>query len=366
MAWRFPVSAWLVLIGQLLASHGVVLQEAALRGNPVKKVIEMLETMQRKVKSEAAEKEKAFNKYICYCKSTTTTLNSQLAQAEQALPQLQSRVQEVAALQGSLESELAQHKKDGVEAQKAIASASELRQKEAQAFLKDSESQKESVDSVAAAIRALEQGQAESFLQTGSAAVLRRLSLSADMTTRDRDLLSSFLATDSSQPSGSQILGMLKQMKEEMSSSLNEMMGAEQQRIVEHQSLMEAKQKQQQVAMKAMEEKMLRLGELKVETQVLKGDLKDQTEGQKENQQFASDLDKTCSDKQQAWSRYQASEAEELRALSETVQLLSKDEVREKVQAAIYLQRPRRTQSVPAQGWISFLQTQSDEAEAGI
>eukprot|EP00913_Durusdinium_trenchii_P033248 g31125.t1 len=116
-----------------------------------------------------------------------------------------------------------------------------------------------------------------------------------------------------------------------MGSDLKEMKDSEQQRLAEHLSLMEAKRKQQQVAMKAMEEKMLRLGELKVEMQVLKDDLKDFVWPYQSNQQFATDLNKTCEDKEQAWSEYQALQAQELEALSETVEFLSKDQVRDAV-----------------------------------
>jgi len=111
---------------------------------------------------------------MCYCKDTSESLNLQLAEAAKSLPQLRSQAQEVSALQISLESEIRQHKKDRDEAKSAISSAAEIRKKEADAFLKDSQSQQESVDSLTAAIQALQQNRAASFLQTTGAVVLRR------------------------------------------------------------------------------------------------------------------------------------------------------------------------------------------------
>ncbi|CAK9043306.1 unnamed protein product [Durusdinium trenchii] len=369
--WRVTVAfvATVLAVGQIHDAHAVVLQEATLRRNPISKVIGMLESMEKKVKQEADEKHRVYDKYMCYCKQTGESLISQLAEAAKSLPQLRSRKQEVSALQASLEVEIEQHKKDREDAQSALSSAAEIRKKEADTFLKDSQNQQESLNSLTEAIRALQKNQEVAFLQSSSASILRRLSLSADMTTTNRDLLSSFLSARGG-PS-SQILGMLKQMKEDMGSDLKEMKDSEQQRLAEHLSLMEAKRKQQQVAMKAMEEKMLRLGELKVEMQVLKDDLKDQAEAQKENQQFATDLNKTCEDKEQAWSEYQALQAQELEALSETVEFLSKDQVRDAVGDATKGAETARTPSFGnlraiASEWKawSFLQTEADEAEA--
>ncbi|CAL1167802.1 unnamed protein product [Cladocopium goreaui] len=365
----FPALSWalLLVLGSLNIDAVKVQQEVsfASRRNPIAKVTAMLESLEKKVRSEGDEKKKVYDKYMCYCKDTSESLNLQLAEAAKSLPQLRSQAQEVSALQISLESEIGQHKKDRDEAKSAISSAAEIRKKEADAFLKDSQSQQESVDSLTAAIQALQQNRAASFLQTTGAVVLRRLSLSADMTTRNRDLLASFLS--SGVPSD-QVLGMLKQMKEDMGSDLEDMKSTEKKRLAEHASLMEAKRKQQEVAMKAMEEKMLRLGELKVEQQVLQDDLKDQTEAQKENSEFATALKKTCEEKEKAWSQYQASQAEELQALTETVDFLSKDQVRDTIRDATStaLLSTRARTSVdglsPVPAALSFMQVSESQA----
>jgi len=365
---RCGPSLWVAIfvLGHIPTIDAVqMLQEASVAShrNPIAKITGMLESLEKKVRREGDEKQKVYDKYMCYCKETSASLNLQLAEVAKSLPQLRSQTQEVSALQMSLESEIAQHKKDRDEAKSAIGSAAEIRKKEADTFLKDSQSQQEAVNSLTSAIGALEQNRAASFLQTTGASVLQRLSLSADMTSRNRDLLASFLSSGSV-PSG-QVLGMLKQMKEDMGSDLKDMQTAEKKRLAEHLSLMEAKQKQQEVAMKAMEEKMLRLGELKVEMQVMKDDMKDQAEAQKENLEFATALNKTCEEKQQAWNEYQAAQAEELQALTETVQFLSQDQVSDTLSAVSTsalvdtgVARTRRAEALS----LSFLQTSEVEA----
>ncbi|CAE7245327.1 unnamed protein product [Symbiodinium sp. CCMP2592] len=157
------------------------------------------------------------------------------------------------------------------------------------------------------------------------------------MTTEHREALSAFLASESSgeQPATGRILGMLKQMKEEISDNVKELLNLEKQRISEHESLLDAKQKEGEAAMKAMEEKMLRLGELKVEMQMVKDDIKDLEQHLGESSSFIADLKKTCDEKQQAWNAYQSAQAEEIRALSETVEFLEKNDVQGAVRGAM-------------------------------
>eukprot|EP00434_Breviolum_minutum_P045001 symbB.v1.2.040260.t1/scaffold7107.1/size19770/1 len=98
--------------------------------NPIAKITGMLESLEKKVRREGDEKQKVYDKYMCYCKETSASLNLQLAEVAKSLPQLRSQTQEVSALQMSLESEIAQHKKDRDEAKSAIGSAAEIRKKE--------------------------------------------------------------------------------------------------------------------------------------------------------------------------------------------------------------------------------------------
>ncbi|CAE7941599.1 unnamed protein product [Symbiodinium sp. KB8] len=373
-AWPHATSRWqavAALLAAILAVEGPMRAQAVAMhaearvagGNPIRKIIDMLETMRNKVQAEGDEKSKIFDKYQCYCKSTFAKLTSQMDQVKTGLPQLRSRVREVAALQATLESEVAQHKKDRDETRSTMESASALRKKESEAYLKDSASEKQTLDSVKDAIEAIEKGQGSAFLQTQRATVLRRLSVSAVV---------------GEQPATGRILGMLKQMKEEISDNVKELVNLEKQRISEHESLLDAKQKEGEAATKAMEEKMLRLGELKVEMQTVKDDIKDKADSEKESSSFFADLKKTCDEKQQAWNAYQSAQAEELRALTETVEFLEKNDVQGAVRGAMYkpsLMQKSPMSAVPISSrfmseskeergnWVSLLQMSAGSAD---
>merc|ERR1719424_2543619 len=99
------------------------------------------------------------------------------------------------------------------------------------------------------------------FLQTSAATVLRRLSLSQDMSDADRDLLSSFLMGGAKQgyaPASGEIVGILKQMKDTMEKDLAEVLAAEETAKKDFEGLVGAKEKQIAEATKAIEEKTKR------------------------------------------------------------------------------------------------------------
>merc|ERR1719408_236377 len=99
--------------------------------------------------------------------------------------------------------------------------ATAIREKEAKAYAASAAESKSNIAALGKAIPAIEQGMGASFLQTesGTVAVLRKLSVNMDMNSADRDLLSAFLedgASSSYAPKSGEILGILKQMKDEM------------------------------------------------------------------------------------------------------------------------------------------------------
>lgn len=335
--------------------------------SPVKKVLSLLQNMQLKVKAEGLEHSAVFDKYACFCKKSQTTLQDQQRQVEEALPQLRSRVREMGATRASLDSEIQQHNQMRDDGKKVIARAAEIRDKESQQYFQDEQSQKEIIQSLRQAIQSLAAGQQGVFLQTKSAETLRRLSLSADMTTSDRDMLSSFLSQgDSLAPSNTNgLLAMLKQIEEETSTDYEHMKKQEMQRIAEHRSLMDANSKQLSAAMQAIEEKMNRLMELKVEFVKVKADLKIAEESAKETASFSADLATSCQDKKQEWQTFEATRVEEMEALAKLVTFLDSGEIRNVIQSAknssALVQTANETMS-PA-STLSFLQLADGAAQ---
>merc|ERR1719224_297422 len=93
----------------------------AVNANPIRKVVNLLQGMQKKVAEEGAKKEKMFDQYMCYCSNADETLGASISAAETKIPQLQSSIKEGAALKKQLEAELKEAQVARVEAKDAIA-----------------------------------------------------------------------------------------------------------------------------------------------------------------------------------------------------------------------------------------------------
>jgi len=300
--------------------------------NPIRKVVTMLQMMQNKVTAEGKAAEELYDKFMCYCETGKEALEKSIADAEAKITQLEAAVKESAALKEQLEAEIKEHKASRAEAKDALAKAAALRKKEAGAFAGATEELASNIDALTRAIAALEKGVAGGFLQTSAASVLRRLSLSMDMSSADREMLAAFLSQGSSAeyvPQSGEIIGILKQMKDEMEADLAEAKANEEKAIADYKALVAAKKKEIEAATKAIEDKMTRVGELGVEVATMINDLEDTKEGLEEDKKFLADMDTICEQKKKEWAAYQKMMAEELLALADTIKILNDDDALE-------------------------------------
>merc|ERR1719169_166528 len=82
--------------------------QTSLSVNPIRKVVNMLQNMQKKVAAEGAKKEKMFDAYMCYCENADSTLGKSISDAETKIPQRESGIKEGAASKKQLEADLKQ------------------------------------------------------------------------------------------------------------------------------------------------------------------------------------------------------------------------------------------------------------------
>merc|ERR1719281_34112 len=105
--------------------------------NPIRKVVTMLQMMEKKVIAEGEKEEELYDKFVCYCKSSGGALSKSIADANTKIPELQSDIEEAESLMKQLKDEVAQHQADRAAAKQAMAEATEMREKEAAAFAKE-------------------------------------------------------------------------------------------------------------------------------------------------------------------------------------------------------------------------------------
>jgi len=298
--------------------------------NPIRKVVTMLQSMQTKITAEGEKREKMFDKYMCYCNNADETLGKSISDAETKIPQVGSAIKESAALKKQLESELKDAQVGRVEAKDSISKATALREKEAGAYAKTKSDAESNIGALSKAIPAIEKGMSGAFLQTQSASVLRKLSVSVDMAPEDREELASFLSQgDSYVPKSGEITGILKTMKDEMEKDFATATSEENDAIAGFEALVAAKKKEIEALTKAIESKTMRVGELGVKIAEMENDLEDTQEALAEDKKFLGDLDRNCELKKEEWAAYKKMEAQELVALADTIKVLNDDDALE-------------------------------------
>eukprot|EP00929_Paragymnodinium_shiwhaense_P032301 TRINITY_DN1792_c0_g2_i1.p2 TRINITY_DN1792_c0_g2~~TRINITY_DN1792_c0_g2_i1.p2 ORF type:complete len:733 (-),score=290.14 TRINITY_DN1792_c0_g2_i1:106-2223(-) len=312
------------------ATNAVSVQETeGVRANPIRRVVTMLQEMQKKVEAEGKKDEALFDKYMCYCKNGASTLEGSISAADTKIPQVESAIKEAEATKAQLDADLKQHKSDRADAKDAIAKATALREKEASVYAKDSSDFKTNVAAMGKAITALEKG-ATGFLQTSAASVLKRLSIEMDLSNTDRDVLSAFLSQGQGYvPQSGEITGILKQMKDTMEKDLSDITAAENEAIANYDALVKAKEAEIAANTKAIEEKTVRSGEVAVEIVNMKEDLDDTSKAMLEDKKFLQDLEKNCATKKDEYDVVVKTRADEMLALAETIKILNDDDALE-------------------------------------
>jgi len=142
----------------------------------------------------------------------------------------------------------------------------------------------------------------------------------------DRDLLASFLADGSTSRGSGEILGILKQMHEEMNKDLADLVSQEKTAIEGYESLVASKNKQKAALTKNIETKTVRVGEHAVKLAEKSNDLEDTQEALEEDNKMKANLGQNCKVKEAEFEEYKKLQSTELVALADTIKMLNADD----------------------------------------
>jgi len=303
----------------------------AVTANPIRKVVNMLVSMQKKVEAEGEKEKELFEKYMCYCKNAGGDLSKSISDAETKVPSVGADIKEAESKLAQLKEDLKAAQMDRAAAKEAVAAATALREKEAAAYSTEYSEVSADLAALNKAVAALEKGMGGAFVQTSAAGVLKRLvAQKQDMDDSDRQTLTAFLqGTDQYAPSSGEITGLLKELGDEFTKTLSDAKTAEDAAIAAYESLMASKTKEINALQAAIEAKMTRSGSLSVEIVQMKNDLGDTEEALLEDKAFLKDLEKNCETKTAEWDEIQKTRSEELLALADTIKVLNDDDALE-------------------------------------
>merc|ERR1712129_557552 len=286
-----------------------------------------------KVEEEAKAELKLFGKFMCYCKTAGGDLDADMKEGANKIEGLTAALKSAKERKAQTEADLTEHQTGRAEAKAAMEEANGIREKEAAAFAKFQEDSTTNLGALAKAIPAVEQGMKGAFLQTSSAMVLRRFTMEkAILPDETRQELLAFLSGSNSEeyePQSGQIVGILKQMEEEMDEALADARAAEEEAIKSYDALMEAKTKEVDALTAQIEKEQTRIGDLGVEIAGMENDVEDTTQSLAEDKKFISELAENCKKKEKEWAGIQKLRQEELVALTDTIKILNDDDALE-------------------------------------
>merc|ERR1719486_1764169 len=270
--------------------------------NPIRRVVTMLQNMQKKVEAEGEKEKDLYEKFMCYCKNGKGALEASIESAKQKTEQLTSSIEETAATLKQAKADLKSAQESRAAAKDAVAKATSLREKEASAFATESGEFKTNIAAMKKATAAISQGMGGAFLQTSAASVVKQLSVTMDISSMDRDMITSFLTQGQASASGyapasGQIVGILKQMTDTMEKDLADATAAEEAAIKDFKGLVAAKTKEINALTKEVETKTAQIGERGVSLVEQKEDLDDTSKSLLEDEQFLKDLETDCATK---------------------------------------------------------------------
>merc|ERR1719298_130542 len=110
--------------------------------NPIRKIVTLMQDMQKEIEAEGAKEKELYDKFMCFCSGGEEELTKTSADAAAAAESLASKAEEDKAAKAGLEGDLTKHTTDRTAATDDLAKATAIRGKEASDYEADIADQK--------------------------------------------------------------------------------------------------------------------------------------------------------------------------------------------------------------------------------
>jgi hypothetical protein len=301
--------------------------------NPIRKIVTLLQDMQKEIEAEGVKEKELYDKFMCFCNGGAEELAKTSADAGSAAESLASKAEEEKAEKSGLEGDLEKHTSDRSAAESDLAKATAIRGKESSEYEADIADQKSNYDAISGAIPALESASgasASAFLQSpdNKKQLRRAVEMAQSISAMEKKSLAAFLEAkdESSSPGSDQIVGILKSMKDEMESTMKSTTTAEEEAAKGFTELKAAKDKEIELASEAIEAKTKRVGELAVSIVQSEDGAEDAAKEKANADKTLATLDSTCKTKQAEYAEKSKTRTEEVSAISEAISILNDDD----------------------------------------
>jgi uncharacterized small protein (DUF1192 family) len=305
--------------------------------------------MGAQLEKEAEEDEETYEKVACWCETNDKEKTAAIAEAEARITDLTSTIEELTAMSARLNTEIKNLEAEIAKNQEALDKATAMRQKELAEFNEEEKDMLQSIGALKSAIVVLSKHHS-SLAQVPSETLLNMAAvidhqfkkhtalLRAIVTPSQRKAIAAFVQSpgdyfdaeptfkQSYAPQSGQIFGILKQMKETFETNLSASQKEEMQAQAAYEDLKAAKEAEIKAGTELKDTKTQELADTDEKLAQSKQDLEDTRNSLSADQKFLMNLKETCQMTDQEWEERQKSRAEEIKAVSEALAILSSDD----------------------------------------
>jgi len=337
--------------------------------NPIRKVLNLMKDMQKEIEGELTKEKALFETFMCICTEYPAQLSESVETNQKTIKELKSQIEEQSAQQSKLQQDLKGHGEDKESAEADLSKASNLREKEKTEAESSLANSKDTLAGVSQVLPILEKGAAggsSSMLLQGP--IVSKLSAlitaSRIISLTDKDTVVSFLnnegqSSEQYEPQSGQIVGILKQMKDDMAHSINEQEQAELVASDAYGDLKAAKDEEIAIAADSISTKEKHSGELAVSISVAKDSLEDAIVELDDAQKMLHTLSTQCGTRKKEFEARLTLRNEEISALSEAMKVLQDDDALDVFKAAVPEASALQTSKA------GFLQTRKGSSQLG-
>lgn len=324
---QFRVIGFLLVIFTSSEAFKTHAKHAALgvdTGNPIRKVVAMMEKMAKKIEEEGKAEEDLFEKFECYCKKTTAELEESISIAVSS-PMTQADIDSRKAEVDSLEAEVKKLKDDRIAEEDTLKAAEGQRNKEHQQYEEEHQEDEEVVASIAQASQALKGG-GSAFLQADKSRMLRAATRSTRLDGAQKQQILSLLSGETAKTDPDYVMGILNAMKDDTTEKISSDSKTEENAVENFGDLEASKKTEISTLLEQLERKMKRMGELKVEIVDMERSLAGQDQSLVEDRAMLAELKSSWDAKAASHAQRTEQRRKELLALQDTIKLLDSDE----------------------------------------
>merc|ERR1719453_1039632 len=349
----------------------ITLVASATTRSPVEKVVELIEELKAKIEADAVSEQKIYDKYACWCETTTARKATAIETAKTDINSLGHKTLSLKGKSATLAGEIADLAREISENEASQAKATAIREKENGDYQADKAEMEQAIGSLEKAITVLagagtkgELMQVKKDMQLLSVAVGVKQAVNAlpsthKVSAEQMSLLSEFLkqepeegeaapAKASYSPASSTILGILKDMYDTFTANLETETQSEATSQKNFETLMATKNKELATLKSTQEAKEAQKGETDKELADTMQELTDTTVQMKDDTKFFDETKAACKTKADEWGERTRLRTQELAGINKGLEVLTGDDARALFAKSI---KP---------GMESFLQTEQE------